>query len=243
MPTVAELLDAYSLPERAAARVRMNFVTSADGAATLDGRSGVLGGETDRALMEVLRALADVVVVGAGTVRAEGYGGMRIGDALAGWRQEHGLPTQPRLAVVSGRADLDPADAVFSEAVTTPIVITSSHAPVDRLRALDDVADVVMCGDGTVDLRGMRSTLAERGLPQILCEGGPGLFGSLVAEDLVDEVCLTVSPTLAGGESGRIMRGAPEAARALRLVHAITDDDGFVFLRYAAATSSASRIV
>ncbi|GAA1465460.1 pyrimidine reductase family protein [Microbacterium thalassium] len=232
MPSAADLLDAYALPGRSAPLVRMNFVASADGAATLGDRSGALGGETDRTLMEVLRALSDVVVVGAGTVRAEGYGGMRVGDDLAAWRSEHGLPTQPRLAVVTGRADLDPADPFFAGAVTTPIVITSGHAPAERLHALEDVADVLRCGERAVDLALMRTMLAERGLAQILCEGGPGLFGALVADGLVDELCLTLSPTLAGGDAGRILQGAAEEERAMALVHAITDDEGFVFLRY-----------
>ncbi|WES64794.1 pyrimidine reductase family protein [Microbacter sp. GSS18] len=243
MPTVTELLDAYAVGDRTAPAVRMNFVASADGAVTLDGRSGALGGDTDRTLMGVLRALSDVVLVGAGTIRSEGYGGMRVDDELAAWRVRHGMPPQPRLAIVTGSADLDPALGVFADAVTTPIVVTSAHAPLERRHALDAVADVLVCGERGVDLALMRSSLAERGLPGILCEGGPGLFGALVAVGLVDELCLTLSPTLAGGDAGRILRGAPAASRPLRLLHAIADDDGFVFLRYAAATSSASRIV
>lgn len=242
-PTVQDLLDAYAVADRTEPSVRMNFVSSADGAVTLDGRSGALGGDTDRTLMGVLRALSDVVLVGAGTIRSEGYGGMRVDDDLAAWRTRHGLPPQPRLAIVTGSADLDPAHEVLAEAVTTPIVITSAHAPLARRHALEAVADVVLCGEHGVDLAHMRASLAERGLPRILCEGGPGLFGALAAAGLVDELCLTVSPTLAGGDAGRIIRGAPAASRRLELVHAITDDDGFVFLRYAAATSSASRIV
>src|SRR6187431_748722 len=104
----------------------MNFVQSADGAATLGGRSGPLGGETDRALMQVLRTMADVIVVGAGTVRAEGYGGLAVSPAHSAWRTQHSLPAQPALAVVSGRLDLEPEDPFFAEAVGRPVIVTST---------------------------------------------------------------------------------------------------------------------
>jgi riboflavin biosynthesis pyrimidine reductase len=225
------LLAAYALPDRERRRVRMHFVASLDGAATLDGRSGGLGDASDRLAMQVLRTLADVVLVGAGTVRAEGYGGVAVSEADAAWRVARGLPEQPRLAVVSSALALDPASAFFTAAVTRPIVVTHAGAPLARRAALDAVADVVAVGEQAVDLRAMLDVLAERGLRQVLCEGGPHLFGALLEADLIDELCLSLSPTLVGGDAGRIVRGTPEVERGMQLVHAIPAGD-LLLLRY-----------
>lgn len=232
-PSREELLAAYALPDRDTPRVRMNFIASVDGSATLGGRSGGLGGATDRTLMQILRAMADVILVGAGTVRAEGYGGMGVKGADAAWRQSRGLLGQPLLAVVSGALDLEPRHPVFANAPVRPIVVTCAAAPADRRRALSAVADVIVCGAASVDLPAMRDALAERGLPQVLCEGGPRLFGALRDAHLVDELCLTVAPRAVGGGAARIMRGAREHADELRLIHALADDGGFLLLRYA----------
>src|SRR4051794_14799293 len=164
MPTREELFAAYALPDRARTRVRINFVSSADGAATLHERSGPLGGETDRALMQVLRAMADVVLVGAGTVRVEGYAGVGVSRADSAWRRDRGLAPQPALAVVSRALALEPRDPVFAEAARRPTVVTVASAPVARRAALDGVADVMVCGEGPlVDLRAMLAAFASRG--------------------------------------------------------------------------------
>ncbi len=232
MPSTAELYDAYALGDRAMPRIRMNFVSSLDGAVTLDGRSGGLGGETDRALMEVLRAMADVVLVGAGTVRVEGYGGVRLGGDEVRWRRAQGLADQPRMAVVSHDLDLDVEHPFFADAVTRPLLVTHAAAPADRRAALERVADVIVAGATSVDLPAMRAELAARGLPQILCEGGPHLFGTLLEAGIVDEVCLSLAPRVVAGPAGRIAQGVAEADRPARPLSVLTDDDGFVFLRY-----------
>jgi riboflavin biosynthesis pyrimidine reductase len=228
------LLAAYAVPDRATPRVRMNFVMSLDGAVTLEGRSAGLGDESDRVAMQVLRTLADVVLVGAGTVRVEGYGGLRVDEQDAAWRRAHGMPEQPRVAVVSSRLDLGPGHPFFTRATGRPIVVTHAASPADRRAALADVADVLVCGDDAVDPHAMVAALAEAGLPQVLCEGGPHLFGSLTEADLVDELCLSLSPLLVAGGAGRIVRGAPEVERRMRLVHAIPAGD-LLLLRYAKA--------
>ena len=236
----ASLLEAYALPEGAARHVRMNFVSSLDGAVSIDGRSGGLGDEVDRLAMHVMRTLADVVLVGAGTVRVEGYGGVRVGEADAAWRLEHGRAPQPRLAVVSSALDLDPQHPFFAKAVERPIVVTHAAAPADRRAALSAVADVLVCdgdgegegdGDGAVDLDAMLASLADLGIGRVLCEGGPRLFGALMNADLVDELCLSLSPLLVGGTAGRISRGAVEMERSMHLVHAIPAGD-LLLLRY-----------
>ncbi|GAA4377999.1 pyrimidine reductase family protein [Agromyces bauzanensis] len=229
-----ELLAAYAIDDRATPRVRMNFVMSLDGAVTLEGRSGGLGDETDRLAMGVLRTLADVVVIGAGTVRVEGYGGVRVDETDAAWRRAHGLPSQPRVAVVSSRLDLGPEHAFFAGAAERPILVTHASAPAERRAALGEVADVLTVGSEALDVRAMLGALAEAGMPQLLCEGGPHLFGALVEEGLVDELCLSLSPMLVGGDAGRMVRGASEAERRMRLVHAIPAGD-LLLLRYARA--------
>ncbi|MEV5068789.1 pyrimidine reductase family protein [Microbacterium sp. LMI12-1-1.1] len=234
MPTRHELFVAYELPDRAEPRVRMNFVSSADGAVTLGGQSGALGGDTDRTLMQVLRAMADVVVVGAGTVRAEGYGGLQVDADHVEWRRAHGLADQPALAVVSGGLHLEPDDSVFAEATGRPLIVTTDAAADARGDLFAAVAEVLPCGAASVDLVAALDAFARRGWHQVLCEGGPHLFGALLDAGLVDEVCLTVAPRFVGGDAGRIAQGAAESDRRFALAGVMTDEDGFVFLRYVA---------
>lgn len=239
-PTRTELLDAYALAARDRLHVRMNFVSSADGAVSVDGRSGPLGGGTDRRLMQVLRTMADVVLVGAGTVRVEGYGGVRLDDDGVAWRRAHGLADQPTLAVVSGRLNLEPDDGVFAEAVRRPVIVTTDAAAAARGALFAHVADVLASGgeaeepggEASVDLAAMLDAFASRGRTQVLCEGGPHLFGALLEAGLVDEVCLTLAPRFVGGSAGRIVQGAGEADRRFTLTGLVTDDEGFAFLRY-----------
>ncbi|WP_022894320.1 pyrimidine reductase family protein [Agromyces subbeticus] len=226
-----ELFAAYAPPEPGARRVRMNFVASLDGAATVEGRSGGLGDADDRLAMQVLRTLADVVLVGAGTVRVEGYGGLAVGESDVAMRVAAGRPAQPRLAVVSSSLDLDPEAAVFAAAVARPIVVTHAASPAAKRRALERVAEVIVVGERQVDVRAMLDVFDERGLRQVLCEGGPHLFGSLLEADLVDELCLSLSPLLVGGTAGRIVRGAPELQRRMHLMHAMPAGD-LLLLRY-----------
>jgi len=220
-------LDLFGLYAHSPATVRVNFVSSANGTATVDGRSAGLSGPGDRRLLQVLRALADVVVVGAGTVRAEGYGSVRPPGALQEWRRAHGMPPGPQLAVVSGSLALDPDSEVFSSTPVRPIILTGAHPPAARVDALSVVAEVVAADSPGRWL----ALLAERGMTRVLCEGGARLFGSLLAAGLVDELCLTLSPRLAAEDGpGVVARIAPP--RPLSLMH-VLEEDGFLFLRYA----------
>lgn len=226
-----EIADLYSVSVPEAAWTRVNFVASLDGSATSDGRSGGLSDAADRRVFEVLRRLCDVVVVGAGTVRVEGYGGMRVSDDSARWRTAHGRAAQPTLVIVSNRLDLDPASSVFSDAPVRPIVVTCPAAPADRKVALDAVATVLECGDAHVDTRQMIDMLAERGLGRVHAEGGPRLFGSMVADSAADELCLTLSPVLEGGDGPRITGGVGTAPAGMRLAHVLVSGDTLL-LRY-----------
>ncbi|PJJ61976.1 pyrimidine reductase family protein [Compostimonas suwonensis] len=212
--------------------LRVNFVSSLDGSATHAGLSGGLGTPADKRVFDLLRRLCDVVVVGAGTVRAEGYGAMRVDAAASAWRSAHGFQPQPVFAIVSGSLDLDPAGSVFAEAPVTPIVVTAASSSPERRAALAEVADVVVCGDEAVDTVLMRQLLAERGLLRQHGEGGPSLFGRMIAERSVDELCLTLSPRLEAGFGPRIS-GAVANSEALdmRLAH-VLHGDGTLLLRY-----------
>jgi riboflavin biosynthesis pyrimidine reductase len=217
-----DLRAAYAVPD--ARHVRVNFVASLDGASTVDGKSAPLSNAADRALFQLLRTLADVVLVGAGTARDENYGGAREVDGHA-----------PVIAVVSRSLDLDPSSRLFVDTARRPVVVTCAASP-ERPRAqLADVADVIVAGDQDVDLAVALDALAERGLWRVLCEGGPHLLGSLAAARLLDELCLTLAPLLAGGTGGRIVAGyLPTVVEPMRLQHVLEDED-HLFLRLSTA--------
>jgi len=212
--------------------VRVNFVSSIDGAAARDGRSAGLSDPGDKRRFELLRRVSDVVVVGAGTVRDEGYGAMRVSDASVRWRTAHGRGEHPVFAIVTAALDLDPASRIFADAPVRPVILTTEQAA--GKAAFADAADVVVAGSSRVDGALAVAALRERGLTRILCEGGPSLFGSFLAADVVDELCLTIAAILEGGEAPRIVHGDLPAARDMRLAAVQrTGDD--LLLRYARA--------
>lgn len=224
-----DLVALYSSTERSVPLLRVNFISSLDGSATFAGLSGELGGPADKQVFSILRRLSDVIVVGAGTIRAEGYGDIRLGKASVAWRSANGLAPQPTLAVVSGRLDLDPSSALFANASVRPIVLTCSRADPERRARLAEVADVIDCGTTTVEASRLVSALTSRGLSQMLCEGGPTLFGDLIRADAVDELCLTLSPGLEGGGGQRISHGeASQKLRGMTLDHVLLGDNMMV---------------
>ncbi|GAA2731743.1 pyrimidine reductase family protein [Actinocorallia aurantiaca] len=196
----------YAYPE--GPWLRANMIASADGAASRDGLSGGLGNEADRVLFHRLRELADVVLVGAGTVRAEGYG-----------------PAKVPLAVVSRTLGFDYSSPLFQGRT---ILVTTATAP--GLAEAREHAEVVVAGENSVDHRLALKLLRERGLAKVLCEGGPTLLGQLVDADLLDELCLTLSPVLLGGDAQRVLDG-PKVGRELALA-GVRQDGDHLFLRY-----------
>ncbi len=227
-----DLLAAYAPPAGPGPHVRVNFVASADGAAWLDGRSGGLSSPADKRVFGLLRDLADVVLVGAGTIRAEGYSYPAFGPQRRARRRALGLAELPTFAVVSGALDLDPTSGLFVGAPVRTVVLTGAAAPPDRRSALAEVADVVTAGAEHVDLGRAVEELAGRGLTRILSEGGPALLGGLVAAGRLDELCLTVSPLLAGPGPGRIVAGAGHPPVTLTLLRLLCEG-GSLFTRYA----------
>lgn len=211
--------------------LRANMVASADGAGSFDGLSAGLSSATDRQLFGLLRALCDVVLVGAGTARTEGYRPARRNSRLAGLRE--GRTATPPIALVSRSLDLDLAATLFTEAPpdARTIVITHAACDAEKLTAVARVADVIVAGDGAVDLEQALAALRDRGLGRVLCEGGPRLLGYIAAAGLLDELCLTVSPLLTGPGAPRITAGEGFAARRLTLADVLLDE-GFLFCRY-----------
>jgi riboflavin biosynthesis pyrimidine reductase len=220
--------------------LRANMVSSLDGAASLDGRSGGLSGEADEQVFAMLRALTDVILVGAGTVRAEGYGPVRPESEGVrwGWLRE-GRPPSPPIAVITRVLDLDPASPLLAQAPghARTVVITTESAPAARRAEVARVADLIVAGETSVDLAAAVAALTQMGHRQILTEGGPHLLGQILAAGLLDELCLTVSPLLTGPGAGRIVQtmtpaGLPGMApRPFSLAHVLASD-GHLICRY-----------
>lgn len=223
-------LDRPAPPDRP--WVLVDMIESLDGAAVIDGVSGGLGGEADRAVFRAIRAVPDVILVAARTANAESYGPPVLSETARAARRARGQATTPRLAVVTGRLSVDLTLKMFTDpGDQRPLVITAAAAPQNRRDEVEAVAEVLVAGEDSVDLADALRQLRRRGGSVVLCEGGPTMNGGLVAEDVVDEWCVSLSPTLAGGESRRIVNGAPAALRPLRLER-VLEQDGMLFLRY-----------
>lgn len=214
-----------------------NFISSIDGAATLEGLSGKLGNPWDLRIFSLLRQSADVILVGAATIRAEGYGGELLSAAAQQWRHDNWLPRHPPLAIVSGSLNLDPDLEVFRDAPVKPLILTLesalANAPRDRVSALEKLAEIVTVGKDDLDPQRLLSELAARNYQRIHSEGGPTLLGTFAAAGAVDELNLTLSPLLVGGASGRIAHGAAasEVANSMEL-NRILKAESMLFLRY-----------
>jgi riboflavin biosynthesis pyrimidine reductase len=241
---VADLAALYAYPDPAtgpaAPWVRANMIASADGAGSLHGRSGGLSGAADRTVFKVLRSMADVILAGAGTARAERYRPVRGGEVWPQLRQ--GRAPTPPIAVITRVLSLAADDALLTEAPqdARTIVLTTQAVPPTRRAAVARHADVAVVGADAVSPAGAVAALAERGHRRILLEGGPTLLCQFVAAGLLDDLCLTVSPVLEGGLAGRILKGPTPVgpgsdedgvATGLRLAH-VLEDDGFLFCRY-----------
>ncbi|MGJ3508311.1 dihydrofolate reductase family protein [Enemella sp. A6] len=193
--------------------LRANMISSLDGAATVRGRVGGLTGDTDQKILTLLRELADVLLVGAGTIRGEGYGPIP------------GLP----IAIVTDSVELDLSAFADVPEDERPWVITHRRAPVDTL---PDFVRVITAGEGAVHLHSALGELRRAGYKKILTEGGPQLLGELINLNLVTEVCLTITPQFIGGEGKRII-DHPQLLREQRWKLAgLLEADGELFSRY-----------
>ena len=196
-------------PDGALPWVYANMIVAADGATAVDGVSGGLGGDGDRMFFRALRAQADIILVGAGTARAEGYRPPLTYEAAQDTRRARGQQPRPRLALVTRSLNLDPDMQLFEDQdpETRPFVVSSKRAWNDRGGDIAERAEPIIAGIDEVDLADALNQLRQRGFERVLCEGGPSLNGELVAAGLVDEWNLTIAPLLAGGDSKRAAVG------------------------------------
>jgi len=211
--TVSEQLDAYQPweePREERPLVAMNFVTTLDGRATIEGRSGPIGSDADTAMLAGLRTRFDAVMIGAGTMRVERYS-----------------PLASKLVIISGRLDL-PWDApAFTEEGEVLIFTASETEPPETAASIE-----VIRHEGAVNLvEAMRHLRHERGVRALLCEGGPHIHEQMQADGLVDDLFLTIAPKLSGGEAPRILEGPLPDVVDLELAW-LLEEDGELFARY-----------
>lgn len=232
----AQLARLYSYPDHLEkCWVRSNFISSVDGGATADGKSGALAGPGDRTLFQLMRALADVVLVGAGTVRIENYGGVQLSVAGRQARQARGQAEVPPIAIVTQSGRLERDMLVFTHTEVAPLVLTCTAAAAATRHYLGDAAVVLDCSGadpGAVDMAVLLAALASRGLRRVLTEGGPRLHSSFIEADLLDELCLTLAPTVVGGQARRIATGPGQVHTPMRRAHLLADDAGYLYTRY-----------
>lgn len=233
---VEDVYREMPLPDPPADRpyILLNFVLSVDGQSTL-GATGAtgLGSAVDHRLMARLRTVADALLHGAGTVRADNFP-PRVRDDLVAERVARGLSPQPIGAVVTASGDLSPDNRYFS--LRPPLVFTTA-ARRDRLAgALGERAVVYGTGEERVDLgQALGIMRARHGIRVVVCEGGPRLTHDLVAGGYLDELFITLAPKLGGDrEALRLLDGPafpPEALPRLELLHLLLEGSE-LFLRY-----------
>ena len=232
----AELPRLYAYPpDLSTCWVRANMIASADGGATVEGRAGGLAGPGDRVLFKVLRELADVVLVGAGTVRTENYSGAQLSVASRQARQARGQSEVPPIAVVTATGALEPTSRLFLRTETPPLIFTTTASFIatrERLHGIAEVLDGSTADPIVVDPAAVLAELARRGLYRVLCEGGPTLLGDIVEQGLLDELALTVAPLLVAGGAPRVVSGLGPSATELRTEQILSDEEGYLYLRY-----------
>jgi riboflavin biosynthesis pyrimidine reductase len=236
-----ELPALYAYPDGDQTWVRANFITSIDGGATAGGKTGPMAGPGDRLIFFLLRELADVIVVGAGTVRVEGYSGAHAGIAERQRRQARGQSEVPQLAIVTKSGFLDRDMGVFTRTEVAPLVLTCTATADETRRSLGDLAEVVDCSGrdpDTVDEAALLAILRARGMRRVLTEGGPMLLGSFMQRDMLDELCLTIAPYVVGGLARRIATGPGQAMTKMGCTHILSDDAGYLYTRYVRAPTS-----
>lgn len=228
--TDLDLVDLYAVPPTTPTWLRANFAMSVDGAITgSDGRSGTVNTAADHVVFELVRALSDVVVVGAGTARGEGYGPLAVAGRLAGTRARNGIAPALPLVVVTGRGEVP--ESLRGAAPGRVILATHAAAPaLSEARRLLGADHVMVCGASAVDPTVLLEGLHARGLTRVLTEGGPGLLTTLVEAGVVDELCVSVTPRAIGGTGPRMTQGSSLDAPFVPRV--LVEQDGTVMGRW-----------
>jgi riboflavin-specific deaminase-like protein len=232
----ARLAALYAYPDALTRPyVRANMIASIDGGATDDGSSGGLAGPGDRAVFTRMRQEADVILVGASTVRIENYSGAQMSLAQRQERQARGQAEVPPIAVITHRADFEHDAKLFTRTEIPPLILTSRDTADDtrsRFGALAEVVDASGPQGDRVDPVAVLAALDARGLRRVLTEGGPSLLNLFIERDLLDELCVTIAPVLVGGSARRIVSGGGEAHIRMRRSHILSDGEGYLYTRY-----------
>ena len=235
--SAAEALDSLDLGTRAPQQrpyVALNMVESLDGHARRDGRSGGLSDASDRELFHRMRAQADAVMAGAGTVRAERYGPIVRDAELLTLRRSRGLAEQPLAVIVSRSLALDPELRLLADPGSHVVVLTGSTGMLPPCAAQVDYLRGEALGPLLCELR------TRFGVRLIVCEGGPTLNATLLAEGLVDELFLSIAPVLVGGEDPLKIVGPGAPPVALELLW-LLEQNGQLHARYAVTSASGRR--
>jgi riboflavin-specific deaminase-like protein len=224
-------LEALAPPERP--YLILNFATTLDGRAAINGRSGPIGSATDTEMLQRLRSRVDAVMVGAGTMRAERYGRMVSDPDLRAYREETGLAQDPLAVIVSNRLELPWDAGLFTDGGGQVVVFTASEEEPPETAT---PVTVIRHPDG-VDLAEALAWLrAERGIRTVLCEGGPTLHGRLREAGLADELFLTIAPKISGGEGPRVLEGALVDIDEVELAW-LLESESELFARYRGITA------
>lgn len=236
---VDDLVAPYREVDRTApggrAWVLANMVAGLDGSTAIAGRVGQLSSPTDAALFKLLRSVADVVLVGAETVRRERYGPARLPDEVRAARIAAGRSAVPPVAVVSRSLDLDWSSPLFAgvDPASPTMIVTCDSAPPDRLAEARRRGPVLVAGADRVEPAAALTALTAWGAATVLCEGGPTLLGELVEVGLLDELCLTIEPLMGGDPLPVAVSTGPPRPTRYRIAHTLADGDT-LFLRYLA---------
>jgi riboflavin biosynthesis pyrimidine reductase len=207
-----------------------NFVSSADGKATATGRTAQLGGESDRVAFHVLRTQVDAVLAGTGTLRVERYGALVRQPHLLEIRMAEGRAAQPLAAIVSRSGNVPFEIPLFADPDARVVLYAPNELVVPSCAA--DVVKHELPSAGSELAAALHSLRVDHDVRSLLCEGGPTVFNAMLAEGLVDELFLTLAPTIVGGGELGITAGAalPEPL-PVSLVW-MFEHDGSLFLRY-----------
>jgi riboflavin biosynthesis pyrimidine reductase len=239
--TATEIIEALGLWERPAGpperpHVMINMVSTVDGRASIAGHSGPIAGGADRELFHALRGPVDAVMAGAGTMRVERYGRITPDESRRRIRRERGLREEPLACIVSASLALPPDLPLLAKPEAHVVVLTASDASLPDTAARIDY--VRKRRGAELDLAGALSELRDRfAVEELLCEGGPHLNSQLLTAGIVDELFLSLSPKLAGGDPAegdalRILAGE-EFDEPLELdLLGVLEHDSHLFLRY-----------